>query len=159
MLLLTHLHSDSWLSSRKERNACFLSLFWHFIQPGLSTHSVKLQPALGAGKSTLLTRLAQSLRMGAALFSFKDQPGLKVSPSHSQEEEVSLGFCLFVLWFWFGVFLRQDPVLSQEKLSAAHRVGGREQPLLPPHTDQGLQQREGSWAGREQGPWLTIGPE
>lgn len=46
--------------------------------------------------------------------------------------------CLFC-GFGLEVFLKQDPVLSQEKLSAAHRVGGREQPLFPPQTDQGLQ--------------------
>lgn len=119
MLLLRCFHSDSWLSSRRERNACFLSLFWHFIQSGLSIHSVKL------GKRMVLARLAQGLRgstsshpspgtkpVGVSSFvllhPLKDQPGLKVRPGHSQEEEVSPGFCLSVLWFWFGVFLKQN---------------------------------------------------
>lgn len=81
----------------------------------------------------------------------KDQPGLKVSPSHSQEEEVPPGvFCLFVLWFWFGVSLKQGPVLSQGELSAAHRVvlvGGREQPLSLPKLTKGYS--EGRAGGLE----------
>lgn len=54
MLLLRCFHSDSWLSSRREGNAWFLSVFWHLIQSGLSTHSVKL--------GERIARLAQGLR-------------------------------------------------------------------------------------------------
>lgn len=122
MLLLTRFHSDSWLSSSRERNICFLSLFWHFIQSGLSIHSVKIWPVLGGREEDgALARVAQGLRGSTSsqplagiecvdvsnfvlLHLLKDQPGLKVSPGHSQEEEASPGFVCLFCGFGLGFF-------------------------------------------------------
>lgn len=71
--------------------------------------------------------------MVAALFSFKDQPGLKASPSHSQEV-VSPAFCLFVLWFWFGVFFEAGSCPQpREAVCCTH--GGRKGTATFPSPD------------------------
>lgn len=170
MLLLTRFHSDSWLSSSRERNICFLSLFWHFIQSGLSIHSVKIWPALGGREEDgALARVARGLRGSTSsqplasiecvdvsnfvlLHLLTDQPGLKVSPGHSQEEEAAPGFVCLFCGFGLGFFWSRS--CSQPRRAVCCTQGGaggrKGTATFPAQNDQRLQWREGRWAGTEQ---------
>lgn len=142
MLLLTHFHSDSWLSSRRERNACFLSLLWHFIQSGLSIHSVKLQAALGGRE---LTRLAQGLRMVAALFSSispRISQGSKSVPVIPKRIKSHLGFVCLFCGFGLGFFWSRILFSAKSCLLHTGWEEGSSHFSLPDWP--GWQQREGT---------------